>query len=582
MPASSQRYQSQLFNFIVQQSIKWTDRTAKAVRHLQVATVWGIQALLYPIYAVVQATRNTLGKSATAEAPQFAPTPETQTPNADAPIVTVLADIQRGELDAIADGAYPEFTAQTNTVAKWRSLVQWITSAIGRGAIVRVPENAEKAISISATQPPAKIANAQRNIRGIASLIDLQKFVLVDEANQILDILNSQQQQHLEQRIFVEIGNYWIARQPAELEPQSHKKPNRFLGWMQNSPVAKSLNWFQEATLAEGKNAAPEQTSPRFSIPVPSGSGVVLQPSTLPTLNRVNKATGERALSTAGSTPKVLNELHQFVAEKARSIRYPQPADPWQNQSDNLPHQTAQTDPAKSPQFSATNSPQKALPHGFELPDFYYHKVVEIVQTVNDSLQKKLARVAEQFVQIADPWFSGSEFVDRIDPATENSGANSGNVAAKKPLKLGNRTFKELPASGALERPLESLQTWAKDSRNRLAEWGIPGLEPSPDVAVETSSIAYNPVRESRVPDPVEARETFSNPFIWESSTLELANESESNWIDTEATSVEYIKHPLERILEWLDGVAFWIEKRLTQLWQSLQRFWQQKLHPNK
>jgi len=36
-----------------------------------------------------------------------------------------------------------------------------------------------------------------------------------------------------------------------------------------------------------------------------------------------------------------------------------------------------------------------------------------------------------------------------------------------------------------------------------------------------------------------------------------------------------YEKHPLEKILEWLDAVILWLEEIFAKLFQSLQRVWQ-------
>ena len=52
--ASSNRYQSRLFNFLNQQSQRLGDRLQRTVRHLQVTTGWSLEALLYPVYALFQ------------------------------------------------------------------------------------------------------------------------------------------------------------------------------------------------------------------------------------------------------------------------------------------------------------------------------------------------------------------------------------------------------------------------------------------------------------------------------------------------------------------------------------------------
>jgi hypothetical protein len=41
-----------------------------------------------------------------------------------------------------------------------------------------------------------------------------------------------------------------------------------------------------------------------------------------------------------------------------------------------------------------------------------------------------------------------------------------------------------------------------------------------------------------------------------------------SDWVDAEATAVGYVKHPLERLLDWFDRLALWIEGAIVKLWQ--------------
>jgi hypothetical protein len=55
------------------------------------------------------------------------------------------------------------------------------------------------------------------------------------------------------------------------------------------------------------------------------------------------------------------------------------------------------------------------------------------------------------------------------------------------------------------------------------------------------------------------------------SSTQELSASTPSsteNWIETQATVVGYVKHPLERLLEWVDRALLWLERLITRIWQ--------------
>ncbi|MEL7036828.1 MAG: hypothetical protein AAFO04_14570 [Cyanobacteria bacterium J06592_8] len=47
-----------------------------------------------------------------------------------------------------------------------------------------------------------------------------------------------------------------------------------------------------------------------------------------------------------------------------------------------------------------------------------------------------------------------------------------------------------------------------------------------------------------------------------------------SECLQAEATAVGYVKHPLERILEWLDRVLFWLEETLIKAWNWIKQKW--------
>ncbi|MEC4984819.1 MAG: hypothetical protein SAJ37_06065 [Oscillatoria sp. PMC 1068.18] len=46
--------------------------------------------------------------------------------------------------------------------------------------------------------------------------------------------------------------------------------------------------------------------------------------------------------------------------------------------------------------------------------------------------------------------------------------------------------------------------------------------------------------------------------------------EHQQDWVETEATHVGYVKHPLEKILEALDSVMLWLEELVVDIWRSL------------
>jgi hypothetical protein len=55
--ASTGRYQSRLLNFLIDKSQELSDRMGQAARQVKTATVWSLQLLIYPVYAMFQTGR---------------------------------------------------------------------------------------------------------------------------------------------------------------------------------------------------------------------------------------------------------------------------------------------------------------------------------------------------------------------------------------------------------------------------------------------------------------------------------------------------------------------------------------------
>lgn len=52
--ASSGRYQSKLFNFVHKQTRRLSEQFERTIRHVQVATTWSLESLLYPLHLLLQ------------------------------------------------------------------------------------------------------------------------------------------------------------------------------------------------------------------------------------------------------------------------------------------------------------------------------------------------------------------------------------------------------------------------------------------------------------------------------------------------------------------------------------------------
>lgn len=224
--APSGPYKSRLFNFLHQQSYKLRERSERNVRHVQVAAVWGVQILLYPIYLLVQSARFA-GHQLQQVASQGRSQLDSSAPS-DSPIIQVLNAVNILPI-AAADVAEDEQTQEQG------------------GRIYSIPHTP--------------------TVQGVASQLATRTLVLVTAENGILDILTPEQQHKLASRMSWEVADYWRhrrltqCRQPFSKRVHSTVNDRRVLpvvrifwqamAWIQRGPVAIATNLFQESALVK-------------------------------------------------------------------------------------------------------------------------------------------------------------------------------------------------------------------------------------------------------------------------------------------------------------------------------------------
>ncbi len=208
-PVSSGRYQSRLLNFVHLQSRRLTQQWDHTYRHLQVATKWGVELLLYPVYLLLNPTESA-GRTLEGKEPQprLKLQPETP-PTADTPIQQVLEAVK--SLPSESDIAEPPKTS-----APWK-FVGFLSSKLFRRHPPTKPLISENS--------PENIQPYLPVMRGIATNLVSRNLVLVTADNEILDILTPQQQAKLADRIICAVGNYWHSWQLAANKPQSQILP---------------------------------------------------------------------------------------------------------------------------------------------------------------------------------------------------------------------------------------------------------------------------------------------------------------------------------------------------------------------
>ncbi|MDH6060837.1 hypothetical protein NWP17_10365 [Chrysosporum bergii ANA360D] len=197
---SSGRYQSRLLNFVHLQSRRLTQQWDHTLRNLQVATQWGVELLLYPIYLLLNPTTSapkTLGSQE--PPPRLNLEPETPS-SVDTPIEKVLAAVK----SLPSESKSPPLTWWGFVSSKlWGHLPNQPTKFTNSQ---NSPENIQPYLPV---------------VRGIATSLVNRNLVLVTADNEILDVLTPQQQAKLAARIISEVGNYWHDWRLTANQPQS-------------------------------------------------------------------------------------------------------------------------------------------------------------------------------------------------------------------------------------------------------------------------------------------------------------------------------------------------------------------------
>ncbi|MEH1945460.1 MAG: hypothetical protein V7K77_00450 [Nostoc sp.] len=542
---SSGRYQSRLFNFVHQQSRRVTQQWEHTFRHLQVATKWGVEVLLYPVYLLFQSSESS-GKTLHTKEPQtrlkLQPNdtdfqPETL-PNADTPIQNVLEAVNYLSSDEPA-------STPTKASEHFNPLA---LLGVFRLKFVENNSNLTQSSNITANQAvslnPSQLDNALQQrlpiVRGIATSLMSRNLVLVTADNEILDILTPEQQAKLEDRIINEVANYWqywrliVAKKETQLLPQI----DRLLAKLTDVNPAKI------PVLAEG---------------IPKD---LLNTDRL--LAFIDIAVAKLELNALVPVQERSQEVIQVAQTQLNIFLYGK--EQLTAKGEIAP--TADGLETHSQNFQALI--EAALNYFFGVGN---RKTLETTTSnerfpgklLSSRFRKALSKspLIENQDLTNDPWltwndlFGDSEtFADK--PVTLSGGINP---ALAPSLSIGHFPQKNLSVkqpkvgSGLVQRK--------EPSRN---------LTSSRKTSGKVASVKQTQTRISQTKSESRKGEMLKQQFQQSSQV-----EAQPDWIETTATSTGYEKHPLEQLLEWLDYIMVWLEERFVKIFQSLRQLWQGK-----
>ncbi len=542
---SSGRYQSRLFNFVHQQSRRVTQQWEHTFRHLQVATKWGVEVLLYPVYLLFQSSESS-GKTLHTKEPQtrlkLQPNdtdfqPETL-PNADSPIQNVLEAVNYLSSDEPA-------STPTKASEYFNPLA---LLGLFRLKLVEKNSNLTQSSNITANQAvslnPSQLDNALQQrlpiVRGIATNLMNRNLVLVTADNEILDILTPEQQAKLEDRIINEVANYWqswrliIANKETQLLPQI----DRLLAKLTDVNPAKI------PVLAEGIPKYLLNTDRLLAfldIAIAKLESNALVP------------VQERSQEVIQVAQTQLNIFLYGKEQLAKKGEIAPNADALETHSQNF---QALIEAALNYFFGVGN--RKTLETTIsneKLPGKLF----------SSRLRKALSQspLGENQDFTNDPWLTWNDLFGDSETVADKPVTPSGriNTALAPSLSIGHFPQKNLSVkqpkvgSGLVQRK--------EPSRNLTSSRKTSGKVAS--------------VKQSRGSISQTKSESRKGEILQQQFHQSSQVEAQPDWIETKATLTGYEKHPLEQLLEWLDYVMVWLEERFVRIFQSLRQLWQGK-----
>ncbi|MEH2040248.1 hypothetical protein [Nostoc sp.] len=542
---SSGRYQSRLFNFVHQQSRRVTQQWEHTFRHLQVATKWGVEVLLYPVYLLFQSSESS-GKTLHTKEPQtrlkLQPNdtdfqPETL-PNADSPIQNVLEAVNYLSLD--------EPASTPTKVSEYLNPLALL--GVFRLKLVENNSNLTQSSNITANQAvslnPSQLDNALQQrlsiVRGIATNLISRNLVLVTADNEILDILTPEQQAKLEDRIINEVANYWqywrliVAKKETQLLPQI----DRLLAKLTDVNPAKI------PVLAEGIPKDLLNTDKLLAfldIAVAKLESNALVP------------VQERSQEIVQVAQTQLNIFLYGKEQLAAKGEIAPNADGLETHSQN---------------FQALI--EAALNYFFGVGN---RKTLETT-TSNERLPGKLFSSRLRKALSKSPLIENQDLTN--DPwLTWNDLFGDSETVADKPVTLSGGINPALAPSLSIGHfPQKNLSVKQSKVGSGLVQRKQPSsnLTSSKKTSGKVASVKQTQTRISQTKSESRKGEILQQQFHQSSQV-----EAQPDWIETTATSTGYEKHPLEQLLEWLDYVMVWLEERFVKIFQSLRQLWQGK-----
>jgi len=524
-------YKSRILNFLNRQWLQLGDRAKTSLRQLQTATLWGIQLLAYPVYLLVQ-TSTVVGKQLQNQAVKLlSPTEEQQTNSVGSQPTAVALNSLHPWLKGTP---YQLFPLPRTRPSLGEKLQLWRKQQPSPAPSVTFPTASQQVQG--GFKPLSFLTKRQSSptqhylIQGIATDLDTGKLVLVTTENDAVDFLSETQHEQLKQRIkillecYEQIQQPWwwrIASQPKRKGFHPLQWLSKLMIWIQTSPIAKRLNWFQESQLRFTSGYKEISQTPPF----PPKTGL---------LDRL-----DRALS------RWENSQLSPVVDKVRQ---------WKTQLDQRDENNAILALIRSAvdYFYGVKPENTLTGEGSGEPTHQQNS--KFLQPVQGLIQKGKALVdpsgndqdslsIQQLIQAAMDYFFGQSKSHLTSASSEEIEESNELWLTRADLFAENTPPRSLTPHSDEEKEEFSLAV----SRNLTDDFSQSQITPE-----SNSGACYD---------------------RWSKTLSEVENttqEESSQWLQAEAVSMGYEKHILARILEWLDRALLWLEETSLKIWKWL------------
>lgn len=466
---------------------------------------------------------------------------QTQTPlTADTPIQRVLLLVDALPLEEAVSTPSPDKTEPINFLAflfKERFKF-FLNSPKSTSSLTHSSLDAERSFSPTHNRPV---------VRGIATQLSSRTLVLVTAQNEILDILTSTQQEKLQTQIINAIADYWryqtqqgkqrelkesqvripivlafLDRTVAVVE-SNHLVPRKevaialFSQANQSSGLVGRIQtqisrFLSKGTSAINPHGGSSQDTTRIQALIKAAIGYFFGTHPSP---RVEQTTPTDSSFISSNFPQSLQQFHPLLSSKT------------QTQNKQLKQR-----------YQATKLSAAKLSFAYLSPSS---------QPVNSGIEDAWLCESDLFGESVTSEKLTRHQLKHSTSKTKLSGRNSISDPVSTRYYLGNlvNIFRKLPQP----QPTSKIVKRQESNKGQLVA-GISTKQSSPLLKSPRQDVSGF------------AQKSNSNTQI----------EPAPDWIETSATAVGYVKHPLEQLLAWLDGAMLWLEAVLLKFWQWLNR----------